>query len=77
MKPRNPDMNQGAARVVAQATHGGFAPIPQKPRKNAAAVSLGRRGGRVGGPARAAALSAEQRSEIAKKGAQARWGNKE
>lgn len=41
--------------------------------KNPAAVALGRLGGRVGGPARAAALSKRRRSEIAKKAATARW----
>lgn len=69
------DMNQIAARVVQQATHGEFAPIPKPAAKNRAAVSLGRRGGKVGGPARAASLTPEQRTEIAKKGAIARWGS--
>lgn len=69
-------MNQIAARVVAKATHGEFVPVPAERPKNRAAVSLGRRGGRVGGPARAAALTPEQRSEIAKKGAEVRWGKK-
>ncbi len=41
--------------------------------KNAAAVSLGRRGGLVGGKARAAALSPAKRKAIAKKAAAARW----
>ena len=41
--------------------------------KNVAAVSLGRLGGLKGGKARAASLSAEQRSEIAKKAAEVRW----
>lgn len=41
--------------------------------KDSAAVSLGRRGGLRGGVARASALSADQRSEIAKKAALARW----
>jgi len=41
--------------------------------KNPAAVLLGRLGGLKGGKARAARLSAKQRSEIAKKAAQARW----
>lgn len=41
--------------------------------KNPAAVALGRRGGLKGGKARAASLSPEQRSAIAKKAAQARW----
>lgn len=39
--------------------------------KNPAAVSLGRKGGK----ARAKALTKEQRSEIARKGAQARIAN--
>jgi hypothetical protein len=72
----NPDMNQIAARVVAKATHGEFSPVPQERPKNRAAVSLGRRGGKKGGPARAAALTSEQRSAIAKKGAESRWGKK-
>lgn len=41
--------------------------------KNPHAVALGRRGGLVGGMARARALKAEQRSEIASKAARARW----
>jgi hypothetical protein len=41
--------------------------------KDPAAVSLGRRGGLKGGKARAAKLTAEQRSKIAKNAAAARW----
>lgn len=44
--------------------------------KNPAAVALGRLGGKKGGPARAAKLTPEQRKEIAKKAAAARWRNK-
>jgi hypothetical protein len=44
--------------------------------KNPAAVALGRRGGLKGGKARAAKLTKEQRSEIAKKAASARWKKK-
>lgn len=40
---------------------------------SAAAAALGRRGGLKGGPARAARLSADERSAIARKGAEARW----
>jgi hypothetical protein len=40
-------------------------------------VALGRRGGLKGGKARASALSAEQRAEIAKKAASARWAKKD
>jgi hypothetical protein len=42
-------------------------------RKNAAAVALGRKGGKKGGPARAARLTAEQRSESARNAVRARW----
>jgi hypothetical protein len=41
--------------------------------KNPAAVALGRLGGLKGGKARADKLSPEQRQEIAKKAARARW----
>ena len=41
--------------------------------KNPAAVALGRKGGRKGGPARAAALTPEQRSASARKAVRARW----
>jgi hypothetical protein len=44
--------------------------------KNPAAVELGRRGGLKGGPARAKKLTKEQRSESARKAAQARWTKK-
>jgi hypothetical protein len=44
--------------------------------KNPAAVALGRLGGKKGGLARAAKLTKEQRTEIAKKAAQARWANR-
>ncbi len=41
--------------------------------KNPYAVELGRMGGLKGGPARAASMSAKQRTAAAKKAAQARW----
>jgi hypothetical protein len=43
-------------------------------RKNPAAVALGRKGGKKGGPARAAKLTPTQRSESARNAVQARWG---
>ncbi len=45
--------------------------------KDPAAVSLGRRGGLKGGPARTASLSPEQRKESARKAAEARWGKQD
>lgn len=46
---------------------------PARPKKNLAAVALGRLGGLKGGKARAARLTPEQRRAIAKKAASARW----
>ena len=46
---------------------------PEPPKKNAAAVELGRLGGAKGGKARAKTLSKERRSEIAKKAVETRW----
>ena len=69
-KPRDP--NAMAKAIVDEATD--QAPDqPQEPEKDPAAVSLGRRGGLKGGPARAAKLSAKKRSDIARKAAAARW----
>lgn len=47
--------------------------MPKLQRKNAAAVALGRRGGLVGGHARAAAMSPEERSDSARNAVKARW----
>jgi hypothetical protein len=47
-----------------------------EPKKNPDAVALGRLGGRKGGPARAAKLTAAERTAIAKRAAQARWGKR-
>lgn len=46
---------------------------PSESEKNPAAVALGRLGGLKGGKARAEKLSPEQRADIAKKAAAARW----
>ena len=45
--------------------------------KNPAAVALGKLGGSKGGNARAVSLTAEKRSEIAKKAAETRWRKNE
>jgi hypothetical protein len=45
--------------------------MPRK--KNPHAVALGRKGGLKGGKARWSGVSAEQRSEIARRAARARW----
>jgi len=64
------DANEIAFRVFQEAT--GETP-PDESKKNPAAIALGRLGGLKGGKARAAKLTPEQRSEIAKKAAAARW----
>lgn len=69
-RPR--DTNQLAKFIVDLAT-GDVEPPKTDDGKDAAAVSLGRRGGLKGGAARAKALTAEQRAAIAKKAAAARW----
>jgi hypothetical protein len=69
------DLNQLAKRIVDEAT-GEAPPIELKPEKNKAAQELGRLGGLKGGAARAKKLTAEERSEIAKKAATERWRNK-
>jgi hypothetical protein len=45
-------------------------------KKNPHAVALAKLGARKGGESRAAILSPEQRREIARKAAQARWAKK-
>ena len=64
------DLNRLAASVVKEATDPDFDPYRGK---NPAAVELGRLGGKKGGKARAAKLTAQERSDIGKKGAEARW----
>ena len=68
------DTNKRAKSVVEMATGESNAETTVDG-KNAAAVELGRKGGKVGGPARAKVLSAKRRKEIAKKAAAARWGH--
>jgi hypothetical protein len=72
--PKRPrDTNQLAKFIVDLASGEDKEPAKTDDGKDAAAVSLGRRGGLVGGKKRAEALSPERRSEIAKKAAQGRW----
>lgn len=69
------DLNKLAAFIVGETTNEEPRPDPDDG-KNPAAVALGRLGGAKGGKARADALTPEQRSEIAKKAAAARWKDK-
>jgi len=73
-KPR--DLNSLAASIVGDAT-GEAPPVETEPEreKDPAAVELGRRGGKKGGKARAERMNAEERSESARRAAQARWAS--
>ena len=74
--PKRPrDINQLAFQIV-QETTGQSPPRASDPparEKNPAAVALGALGASKGGAARAAKLSSEERSAIARKAAAARW----
>jgi hypothetical protein len=69
---RHADVNRNVVLIAKVAT-GEAAddlPSPESEGKNAAAVALGR----MGGKARAAGMSARKRKEIARKAAKTRWG---
>lgn len=68
-EPERSDLNEIARSIADQVAES----AEDNPGKNPAAVALGRMGGKKGGPARAAKLSAKERSEIARKAARARW----
>jgi hypothetical protein len=63
------DFAVNAFRVVQEATE----QTETKPKKSFDAEALGRKGGLKGGKARAEKLTPEQRKEIAKIAASARW----
>jgi hypothetical protein len=63
----------GAAVIVGRIATGEIEDRKNESEKDAAAVSLGRRGGLKGGKARAAKMSPEKRTAIARKAAESRW----
>ena len=71
-----PDPSIFAFNLVQAIT--GEPPVEPSPPdgKDPAAVALGRKGGLKGGKARAASMTAKQRTAAAKKAAAARWGKK-
>jgi hypothetical protein len=70
-RPRDP--NELAHKIVDEATTDPSPAKPDEAAKDPAAVELGRRGGLKGGPARAASMTPEQRSEAARLAAKKRW----
>ncbi len=72
-KKRLRDLNQPAASIMVAARRGQSAKGSKLTPEQAAARLLGSKGGKKGGIARAAKLTAERRREIARKAAQVRW----
>lgn len=70
-RPRDP--NQLGKLIVDIATSEADEASEEDSKKNPAAVELGRKGGLKGGKARAAKMSAEERSESARRAATMRW----
>jgi len=72
-KPKRPrDANQ-LAKMIADLATGEAVDIDPDKGKDPSAVERGRKGGVKGGKARAESLTAKQRSNSAKKAADARW----
>jgi hypothetical protein len=66
------DLNRLAAKIVRESTE----PTVRDDGKDPEAVARGRRGGQKGGRVRAERMTPEQRSEAARRAAQARWASR-
>ena len=71
------DPNQLAKSIVDETTTEKLLQKATQDGKNPAAVMLGRLGGLKGGKARAAKLSAKERTRIGRKAAKSRWAKVE
>jgi hypothetical protein len=73
-----PDVNQLAHHLVKMTTESvdvePSGPPPSEAEISRVMAELGRRGGRIGGRARADSMTAARRKEIAQKAARSRWG---
>jgi hypothetical protein len=65
------DLNRLAAKIVRESTD----PTARDDGKDPEAVARGRKGGQKGGRVRAERMTAEERSEAARRAARARWGS--
>ena len=81
---RPSDVNQAAFQMVRKLTETEESPVaPPKKRAKSSSVSdseisrvmaaMGRRGGKIGGKRRLTTMTAQERKDVAKKAAQARW----
>ena len=75
-KPKRPRDTNQLAKSIVDLTTGDADEVNPDEGKDPAAVALGRKGGLKGGKARAANMTKKERSEAAKKAAQARWNKK-
>jgi hypothetical protein len=73
-KKRPRDINQLAFQIVQEAT--GEDKLEEEIQKNIHAMELGRLGGLKGGKARMSKLTPDERRELARRAAKARWGKK-
>jgi hypothetical protein len=69
-RPRDPNQ---LGKLIADIATGEVEDTLDNSGKNPAAVALGRKGGLKGGKARAARMTAEERSEAARRAARKRW----
>ena len=69
-RPRDPNV---LGKLIVDLATGAASEPRVDAGKDPAAVSLGRRGGLKGGPARAAKMTTAERRESARKAARARW----
>lgn len=69
-RPRDPSQ---LGKLIVDIATGEAEEAPEDDGKDPAAVALGRKGGLKGGKARAAKMTAEERTEAAKRAASARW----
>ena len=75
--PKRSSKKQKDPSEIARLVLDAVVPDAEPPKeKNPAAVTLGKLGGKKGGKARAEKLTPEQRSEIARAAANARWAAK-
>jgi hypothetical protein len=72
-RPRDPNQLAKSIIDIATGEKPDRDPTPEEQGKDPAAVAMGKKGGK----ARADALSASQRREIASRAASSRWGKKE
>lgn len=75
-KPKRPRDTNQLAKLIVDLSTGEAQEQDPNAGKNPHAVKRGQLGGAKGGRARADALGARRRAEIAKKAAQTRWGKR-